>query len=76
MRYAEYYYNYYNLKKHIYRERYYQKKRQAKENEELYRPYGGEANFYRQKILEFLKQGNDHEQQFDEQEKEVVIDQK
>tara|TARA_R110000751_G_scaffold11014_1_gene39645 strand:- start:11 stop:199 length:189 start_codon:yes stop_codon:yes gene_type:complete len=48
-----YYLAYYDQKKHLYKQRYLEKKRQKEDDEELYRPYGGERAYYRMKILEF-----------------------
>lgn len=48
----EYYAKYYNCKKHIYREKYYEKKKAEIEREQLFRPYGGEQNYYKNKLIE------------------------
>ena len=49
-----YYNNYYNLKKHIYKERYLEKKRREAENDKRYEDYGGEVeyikNYWKYKI--------------------------
>jgi len=50
-----YYLAYYDQKKHLYRQRYLEKKQKELDIEELYRPYGGEKAYYRMKILEFCK---------------------
>ena len=42
---AGYYKEYYDLKKHIYRERYYDKKRIDKDTDELYAKWGGEKEY-------------------------------
>ncbi len=41
-----YYTNYYNLRKHLYRVRYYEKKEEEQRKEELYKKYGGEKCYY------------------------------
>ena len=41
-----YYTNYYNLRKHLYRIRYYEKKEQEQRKEQLYKKYGGEKSYY------------------------------
>ena len=48
-----YYQKYYQQKKHIYKARYEEQKRVAKEKEEMFREYGGEANYYKMKLLEW-----------------------
>ena len=48
-----YYLAYYDQKKHLYKQRYLEKKQQKEDDEELYRPYGGEKAYYRMKMLEF-----------------------
>ena len=40
-----YFYNYYDLKKHLYRERYYDKKRLQQELDKVYEKWGGERNY-------------------------------
>ena len=42
-----YFIKYYDLKKHIYRERYYEKKRLQEETDKLYAKWGGELNYIR-----------------------------
>ena len=44
-------FNYYQMKKHLYRERYYENKRKEQENFELYKKYGGEKEYYRQQYI-------------------------
>ena len=41
-----YYTNYYSLRKHLYKIRYYEKKEEEKRKEELYKKYGGEKSYY------------------------------
>ena len=41
-----YYSNYYSLRKHLYRVRYFEKKEEEKRKEELYKKYGGERSYY------------------------------
>ncbi len=48
-----YYQTYYQQKKHIYKERYIEQKRIAKEKEEIFREYGGEREYYKMKLLEW-----------------------
>lgn len=48
-----YYQNYYQQKKHIYKDRYEEQKRLAKEKEEMFLPYNGEKSYYRNKLLEW-----------------------
>ena len=43
--------SYYQLKKHLYRERYYENKRKEQENYELFKKYGGEKEYYRQQYI-------------------------
>ena len=43
----QYYYFYYKNKKHEYQERYARMKRWEKEKEEMFKPYGGEREYYR-----------------------------
>lgn len=47
-----YYTNYYNLRKHLYQSRYYEKKEQEQRKEELYKDYGGERKYYLNKLKE------------------------
>jgi hypothetical protein len=49
-----YYKEYYNTKKHLYKLRYEERKIQKKQQKELFEPYGGEKNYYKDKILEFI----------------------
>lgn len=44
---------YYQMKKHMIRERYYDKKRQEEENRRLFCIYGGEKEYYKNKMLEW-----------------------
>ena len=53
-----YYKSYYSTRKHLYKIRYEEKKIEIKERNELYEPYGGEAKYYKDKILEFCKKKN------------------
>ena len=48
-----YYKNYYERRKHIYREQYLEKKRIKAEKEELFKEYNGEKEYYRKKLLEW-----------------------
>ena len=54
-----YYKEYYNTKKHLYKIRYEEKKIQKQKQKELFEPYGGEKNYYKDKILEFCKKGRE-----------------
>lgn len=49
---TQYYRNYYQLKKELIRNRYYEKKEQLKREEELYAPYGGKKNYYKQHLID------------------------
>ena len=42
-----YYSNYYTLKKHVYKERYIEKKMREEENALIYEKYGGEREYMR-----------------------------
>ena len=53
-----YYKSYYSMRKHLYKIRYEEKKTEVKERNELYEPFGGEAKYYKDKILEFCKKKN------------------
>lgn len=44
---------YYQMKKHLIRERYYDKKRQEAENKSLFCIYGGEKEYYKKKMIEW-----------------------
>ena len=46
-------YSYYQMKKHLYKERYYENKRKEQYNLELYKKYGGEKEYYRQQYIKF-----------------------
>ena len=48
-----YYKEYYNTKKHLYKIRYEEKKIERKKEKELFEPYGGKEKYYKDKILEF-----------------------
>jgi hypothetical protein len=52
-----YYSNYYSLRKHLYKERYYRQKEQAREEELLYKDYGGIKSYYKNSLINmgFLK---------------------
>jgi hypothetical protein len=54
----EYYYNYYKNKKHEYRERYARAKIWEQEKEEMFKPYGGEKEYYREKYNELCRKKN------------------
>tara|TARA_R110000824_G_scaffold259444_1_gene448170 strand:- start:61 stop:234 length:174 start_codon:yes stop_codon:yes gene_type:complete len=53
-----YYLAYYDQKKHLYKLRYEEKKREVKERKVLFEPYGGEEKYYKDKMLEFCKSKN------------------
>ena len=55
---SNYYKSYYSARKHLYKLRYEEKKREVKERKELFEPYGGEIAYYRDKLLEFCKLKN------------------
>ena len=46
-----YYTNYYSCRKHIYRERYYQKKEELQREKELFEEYGGKEKFYKDSLI-------------------------
>lgn len=48
-----YYQNYYQLKKHLYKERYEEQKRKAKVYKDIYAKYGGEKMYYKKRLEEF-----------------------
>ena len=48
-----YYQNYYQQKKHIYKARYEEQKRVTREKEEMFLPYNGEKEYYKNKLLEW-----------------------
>jgi hypothetical protein len=52
-----YYRRYYEAKKQIYKDRYVEQKEARIRNEELYKPYGGEKNYYKNSLIQsgFLK---------------------
>ncbi len=47
-----YYTNYYNLRKHLYKVRYYEKKEGEKRNYELYKKYDGEKCYYYKTLID------------------------
>ena len=47
-----YYSNYYNLRKHLYKMRYYEKKDQEQRENELYKDYGGKEKFYKNSLVD------------------------
>jgi len=47
-----YYRNYYQLKKELIRVRYIENKERKQREEELYKPYGGEKNYYKCSLME------------------------
>tara|TARA_R110000803_G_scaffold193983_1_gene256979 strand:+ start:298 stop:489 length:192 start_codon:yes stop_codon:yes gene_type:complete len=51
---VNYYKEYYNTKKHLYKLRYEERKIERKKEKELFEPYGGKEKYYRDKILEFI----------------------
>ena len=53
MGYSQYYRNYYERRKHIYREQYLEKKRIKQETEEMFKEYNGEKEYYRKRLLEW-----------------------
>jgi uncharacterized protein VirK/YbjX len=48
-----YYQKYYQQKKHIYKARYEEQKRLAREKEEMFKEYNGEKEYYKNKLLEW-----------------------
>ena len=48
-----YYLAYYDTKKHLYKQRYLEKKQERIDLEYLYQDFGGEKAYYRMKMLEF-----------------------
>jgi hypothetical protein len=44
---------YYQLKKHLYKERYLEQKRRKAWEQEIYKNYDGEKNYYKQSLIEF-----------------------
>jgi len=48
-----YYQRYYELKKHLYKERYLEQKRKKAWEEEMYKKYGGERNYYKKSLIDF-----------------------
>mgnify|MGYP001568226623 CR=1 FL=1 len=53
MGYSQYYKNYYQRRKHIYREQYLEKKRIAREKEQMFLEYNGEQEYYKMRLLEW-----------------------
>ena len=51
--YSIYYREYYNLKKHLYKVRYLEKKAQKIDEDVMFEPYGGMQKYYKDKMLEF-----------------------
>ena len=49
---SSYYTMYYEMKKVYLKEKYYERKDKALRNEELYKKYGGEKNYYKLKLKE------------------------
>lgn len=49
-----YYKEYYNTKKHLYKIRYEEKKIERKKEKELFEPYGGKEKYYKDKYIEFI----------------------
>ena len=47
-----YYSNYYSLKKHLYKIRYYEKKEQEQRDYELYKDFGGKEKFYKNSLID------------------------
>ncbi len=52
---SQYYYNYYQMKKDTYKMNYYEKKIKNAELEKIYEPYGGEKAYYKNSILNWIK---------------------
>ena len=52
---SQYYYNYYQQKKDMYKINYYEKKMRNFELEKIYEPYGGERAYYKNQILNWIK---------------------
>jgi uncharacterized membrane protein len=46
-----YYSNYYNLRKHLYKVRYYEKKDEEQRDYELYKDFGGKKEFYKNSLI-------------------------
>ena len=42
----------YENKKHLHRLKYYEKKALTKQQNEVFQPYGGEANYYKNRLIE------------------------
>ena len=52
---SQYYYTYYQMKKDNYKINYYEKKRRNEELQKIYEPYGGEKMYYKNSILNWIK---------------------
>ena len=50
-----YYKDYYNTKKHLYKIRYEEQKIERKKEKELFEPYGGKEKYYKDKYNDFIK---------------------
>jgi hypothetical protein len=50
---SSYYQKYYERKKHLYKERYLEQKRRKAWEQEVYKNYDGEKNYYKQSLIEF-----------------------
>jgi len=48
---SAYYRNYYQLKKELIKAKYYEKKEQKQREEEMYEPYGGESQYYKNSLI-------------------------
>lgn len=48
-----YYRFYYQQKKHLYKERYLEQKRKKAWEEQMYKKYNGERNYYKQSLIDF-----------------------
>ena len=55
-----YYKMYYQRKKHLYKERYLEQKRRKAWEQEMYKNYNGEQNYYKQSLIDhgYLKVSN------------------
>ena len=51
---TQYYKDYYYRKKDQVKYRYYEKKERKAESDKIYEPYGGEREYYKMKINEFI----------------------
>ena len=50
---TKYYLNYYNRSKFLYKIKYREKKEAEERRVELYKPYGGEENYYKNELLKW-----------------------